>query len=121
MVILKKALIEGDTGQDNAYLARHLLRLGYQVVGTSRDSQACNTSRLERLGILQDVELRSLAPNDFRGALKTLTVTTPDEIYNLAVQINGGLSFEQPVECMESIAGGTLNFPELLRYLGLAI
>jgi GDPmannose 4,6-dehydratase len=115
----KKALIAGVTGQDGAYLARHLLRQGYQVVGTSRDSQACNTSRLERLGILQDVELRSLAPNDFRSVLKTLKVTAPDEIYNLAGQTSVGLSFEQPVECMESIAGGTLNFLESLRYLGL--
>ena len=119
MTVSKTALIAGVTGQDGAYLARHLLQQGYQVVGTSRDSQACNTSRLERLGILQDVDLRSLAPNDFRSVLKTLTVTAPDEIYNLAGQTSVGLSFEQPVECMESIAGGTLNFLESLRYLGL--
>lgn len=115
----KKALIAGVTGQDGAYLARQLLREGYQVVGTSRDSQACNTSRLKRLGILQDVQLLSLAPNDFRSVLKTLTVVEPDEIYNLAGQTSVGLSFEQPVECMESIAGGTLNFLESLRYLRL--
>jgi GDPmannose 4,6-dehydratase len=115
----KKALIAGVTGQDGAYLARHLLRKGYHVIGTSRDAQACITSRLDRLGILQDVQLLSLAPNDFRSVLKTLTVTTPDEIYNLAGQTSVGLSFEQPVECMESIAGGTLNFLEALRYLGL--
>jgi len=33
-------------------------------------------------------------------------------------QTSVGLSFEQPVECLESIAGGTLNFLEVLRYLG---
>jgi GDPmannose 4,6-dehydratase len=115
----KKALLAGITGQDGAYLARHLLSQGYQVVGTSRDAQTCNTLRLERLGILKDVELLSLAPNDFRSVLKTLTATNPDEIYNLAGQTSVGLSFEQPVECMESIAGGTLNFLEALRYLKL--
>lgn len=115
----RKALIAGITGQDGAYLACYLLGKGYEVMGTSRDAQACNTSRLERLGILQDVDLLSLAPNDFRSVLKTLTVTVPDEIYNLAGQTSVGLSFEQPVECMESIAGGTLNFLEALRYLGL--
>ena len=117
---VKKALIAGITGQDGAYLARHLLGLGYTVVGTSRDSSSCNSSRLERLSIHRDVELVSLAPNDFRSVLKTLTSTAPDEIYNLAGQTSVGLSFEQPVECMESIAGGTLNFLEALRYLGLA-
>ena len=117
---VKKALIAGITGQDGAYLARHLLGLGYEVVGTSRDSSSCNSSRLERLSIHRDVELVSLAPNDFRSVLKTLTSIVPDEIYNLAGQTSVGLSFEQPVECMESIAGGTLNFLEALRYLGLA-
>jgi GDPmannose 4,6-dehydratase len=114
----KTALIAGISGQDAAYLARHLLMLGYRVVGTSRDSQLCNTSNLERLGISRDVELVSLAPNDFRSVLRALTLTGPDEIYNLAGQTSVGLSFEQPVECMDSIAGGTLNFLEALRYLG---
>ena len=90
---LKKALIAGITGQDGAYLASHLLHHGYTVIGTRRDAQLCNTTRLERLGILQDVELLSLAPNDFRSVLKTLTTTVPDEIYNLAGQTSVGLSF----------------------------
>lgn len=114
----KTALIAGISGQDAAYLARHLLSLGYRVVGTSRDSQLCNTSNLEKLGIRRDVELLSLAPNDFRSVLRALTLTRADEIYNLAGQTSVGLSFDQPVECMDSIAGGTLNFLEALRYLG---
>ncbi|MFN9872614.1 MAG: GDP-mannose 4,6-dehydratase [Cyanobacteriota bacterium] len=111
------ALIAGITGQDGAYLARHLLTAGYRVVGSSRDAQNCDTSRLQRLGIGDDVELISLAPNDFRSVLKALSSLQPTEIYNLAGQTSVGLSFEQPVECMESIAGGTLNFLEVLRYL----
>jgi GDPmannose 4,6-dehydratase len=115
----RTALIAGVTGQDGAYLSRHLLELGYRVVGTSRDAQTCDSHRLERLGIQADVELISLAPNDFRSVLKVLSSISPDEIYNLAGQTSVGLSFEQPVECMESIAGGTLNFLEVLRYLSL--
>jgi GDPmannose 4,6-dehydratase len=113
----KKALIAGVTGQDGAYLSQHLLTLGYRVVGTSRDAQNCDTERLKRLQINSDVELISLAPNDFRSVLKVLSSELPDEIYNLAGQTSVGLSFEQPVECMESIASGTLNFLEVLRYL----
>ena len=112
------ALIAGVTGQDGAYLARHLLMAGYRVVGSSRDAQSSNVSRLKKLNIKDDVELISLAPNDFRSVLKALSSTEPTEIYNLAGQTSVGLSFEQPVECMESIAGGTLNFLEVLRYLG---
>lgn len=113
----KTALIAGVTGQDGAYLSHYLLQRGYRVVGTSRDAQSCDTHRLKKLGIESDVEMISLAPNDFRSVLKVLSGICPDEIYNLAGQTSVGLSFEQPVECMESIAGGTLNFLEVIRYL----
>lgn len=113
----KTALIAGVTGQDGAYLAHHLLSLGYRVVGTSRDAQMCDTSRLDRLGILQDVEVVSLAPNDFRSVLKVVSSVEPNEIYNLAGQTSVGLSFEQPVECMESISVATLNLLEVIRFL----
>jgi GDPmannose 4,6-dehydratase len=117
----KTALIAGVTGQDGAYLAHHLLALGYRVVGTSRDAQMCDTSRLQRLGVVDDIEIISLAPNDFRSVLKVVSGTEPDEIYNLAGQTSVGLSFEQPVECMESISVATLNLLEVIRYLGEGI
>jgi len=118
---VKTALILGITGQDGAYLAHLLLGKGYRVVGSSRDAQMANTSRLERLGIAGQVEVVSLAPNDFRSVLKVVSGVKPDEIYNLAGQTSVGLSFEQPVECMESIAGGTLNLLEVIRYLGAPV
>jgi GDPmannose 4,6-dehydratase len=118
---VKTALILGITGQDGAYLAHLLLGKGYRVVGSSRDAQMANTSRLERLGIVGQVEVVSLAPNDFRSVLKVVSGVKPDEIYNLAGQTSVGLSFEQPVECMESIAGGTLNLLEVIRYLGTPV
>jgi GDPmannose 4,6-dehydratase len=114
----KTALIAGVTGQDGAYLAHHLLSLGYRVVGTSRDAQMADLSRLERLGISRDVEVVSLAPNDFRSVLKVVSTIQPQQIYNLAGQTSVGLSFEQPVECMESISVATLNLLEVIRYLG---
>jgi GDPmannose 4,6-dehydratase len=114
------ALIAGVTGQDGAYLASHLLACGYRVVGTSRDAHTCETTRLKRLNIEKDVELLSLAPNDFRSVLKVISSIQPAEIYNLSGQTSVGLSFDQPVECMESIAGGTLTFLEVIRYLGAA-
>ena len=116
--VSKTALIAGITGQDGAYLAHHLLSQGYRVVGTSRDAQMADLSRLERLGIAADVELMSLAPNDFRSVLKVVSSAQPQEIYNLAGQTSVGLSFDQPVECMDSISVATLNLLEVIRYLG---
>ena len=41
----------------------------------------------------------------------------PDEIYNLAGQTSVGLSFDQPVEAIESIAIGVLNLLEAIRFV----
>jgi GDPmannose 4,6-dehydratase len=58
---------------------------------------------------------------DFRSVLQVLTRSQPDEVYNLAGQTSVGLSFEQPVETLESIATGTLNLLEAIRFLGASI
>jgi GDPmannose 4,6-dehydratase len=116
----KKALICGVSGQDGAYLAELLLAKGYQVFGSSRDAQTASFRNLERLNIRDRVAYESMAPNDFRSVLQVLTKVEPDEIYNLAGQSSVGLSFEQPVETMESIAIGTLNLLEGIRFLGSA-
>jgi GDPmannose 4,6-dehydratase len=44
----RRALICGVSGQDGAYLAKLLLDKGYEVVGTSRDSQLNAFSNLVR-------------------------------------------------------------------------
>ena len=112
-----KALIFGVSGQDGAYLARLLLERGYEVVGTSRDAQVAALGSLARLGIRDRVRMASAAINDFRSVLQLLARVQPDEIYNLAGQTSVGLSFDLPVETLESIAIGTLNILEALRFL----
>ncbi|MEG3437054.1 GDP-mannose 4,6-dehydratase [Pannus brasiliensis CCIBt3594] len=117
----KKALICGISGQDGAYLAEILLQEGYTVCGTSRDAAMSSFSNLTRLGIKERVKLESMALNDFRSVLQVLKKIQPDEVYNLAGQSSVGLSFEQPVETLESIATGTLNLLEAIRFTGAAI
>jgi GDPmannose 4,6-dehydratase len=113
----KIAIICGVSGQDGAYLARLLLSKGYRVVGTSRDAQISSFQNLNRLGVRDSVELVSMAMNDFRSVLQVLARVRPDEVYNLAGQSSVGLSFEQPVETLESISVGTLNLLEGIRFL----
>lgn len=112
----KRALICGISGQDGAYLAELLLKADYTVCGTSRDAQMSSFSNLKRLGIKEQVKLESMALNDFRSVLQVLIKIQPDEVYNLAGQSSVGLSFEQPVETLESIATGTLNLLEAIRF-----
>jgi GDPmannose 4,6-dehydratase len=118
---MKKALIFGVSGQDGAYLAQLLLSKGYVVYGTSRDAQVSSFRSLEYLGIREQVVLESAALSDFRSVLQVLNKAQPDEVYNLAGQTSVGLSFEQPVETLESIAVGTLNILEAIRFMGGAI
>jgi len=117
--MIKTALITGISGQDGAYLARFLLERGYRVVGTSRDAQMSNFRNLRRLGIFDRIERLSMAPNDFRSVLQVLKKVAPDEIYNLAGQSSVSLSFEQPVETLESVSVGTLNLLEGIRFTEL--
>lgn len=115
---MKTALICGISGQDGAYLAKLLLEKGYKVFGGSRDAQMSSFSNLKRLGIQREVETLSISINDFRSVLQTLQRTKPTEVYNLAGQSSVGLSFEQPVETLESISVGTLNLLEAIRFTG---
>ena len=112
-----RALICGVGGQDGAYLSKLLLDKDYEVIGTSRDAMATSFRNLELLGINDRIKTVSMATNDFRSVLQTVKSYMPDEIYNLAGQSSVGLSFDQPVETMDSIAGGTLNLLEAIRFL----
>lgn len=113
-----RALICGVGGQDGAYLAQLLLSKGYEVWGTSRDAHISEFGNLKSLGISAQVKVCSMAPTDFRSVLSALTKSEPDEVYFLSGQSSVGLSFEQPVETLESIAVGTLNMLEAIRFMG---
>lgn len=117
----KIALICGVSGQDGAYLAQLLLQKGYLVCGTSRDAQVSSFRNLVRLGIRDQIKLESVALNDFRSVLQVLMKIQPQEVYNLAGQSSVGLSFNQPVETLESIATSTLNLLEAIRFTGAPI
>jgi GDPmannose 4,6-dehydratase len=116
-----RALICGVTGQDGAYLAKFLLSKGYEVFGASRDAQVSCFANLKTLGIYRKITKVSLAVNDFRSVLQCIQQVEPDEIYNLAGQSSVGLSFEQPVETLESISIGVLNLLEAIRFTGRKI
>ncbi len=115
----KKALICGISGQDGTYLAQLLLNKGYEVIGTSRDAQMSSFNNLKRLNIWNQVTTESMAPNDFRSVLQVLAKVKPDELYNLSGQSSIVLSFQQPVETLESISVGTLNILEAIRFINI--
>jgi GDPmannose 4,6-dehydratase len=116
-VMARKALITGISGQDGTWLAKLLLEKGYEVYGTARDAQISPFHNLRTFGLIQQITLLSMAPNDFRSVLHAFSKSEPDEVYNLAGQSSVGLSFEQPVETLESISHSVLNLLEVIRFL----
>jgi GDPmannose 4,6-dehydratase len=115
--LVKTALITGITGQDGAYLAEHLLGLGYRVVGTFRRTSSVNFWRLAELGVEKHERLELVEHDltDAGSSVRLLDEHEPQEVYNLAAQSFVAVSFKQPVTTAEITAIGTLNMLEAIR------
>ena len=111
------ALITGITGQDGAYLAQHLLRQGYRVVGLLRRSASSDVigERLRWLGVLDDVELHDGNLTDLSSLIRIIEQQKPDEIYNLAAQTFVAASWQQPLLTGAVTALGAGNVLEAVR------
>ena len=123
-MIKKKALITGVTGQDGAYLARLLLRKGYEVHGMKRRASSFNTQRVD--GIYADPHDENTQffmhygdMTDSSNIMRLVQNIEPDEIYNLAAQSHVQVSFETAEYTANADAFGTLRFLEAIRTLGL--
>ena len=111
----KKALITGITGQDGAYLAQHLLGLGYEVYGAYRRSAGINTSNLDYLGVTDGIKMVSFELLELTNIIRTIDKIQPDEVYNLAAQSFVGASFDQPLFTAETNDLGVLRLLEAIR------
>lgn len=120
----KVALITGVTGQDGAYLAEYLLKLGYVVHGTKRRSSLFNTDRIDHLYLDPHVENRNFVLHyadltDSTNLIRIIQEIQPDEIYNLAAMSHVQVSFDTPEYTANADGLGTLRILEAIRILGL--
>lgn len=120
----KKALITGITGQDGAYLAEYLLKLGYEVHGLKRRSSSFNTARIDHLykDPHQEGTRFFLHYGDLTDSTNLVSLVQqiqPDEIYNLAAQSHVQVSFETPEYTANADAIGSLRLLEAIRINGL--
>lgn len=116
---MKRALITGISGQDGSYLAELLLSKGYEVWGLLRRHSVPEnqTSRLEEIGILDDLNLVYGDMTDLPSLLHILKDVNPHEIYNLAAQSHVRISFDQPAFTTNADAMGVLNLLEAMRLM----
>src|SRR5262249_20059718 len=120
----KVALITGVTGQDGAYLAEHLLGLGYTVHGIKRRPSSFNTSRVAHL--YEDPHSGNVPlwmhygdMTDSTNLIRLVQQIRPTEIYNLAAQSHVAVSFESPEYTANADAIGVLRLLEAIRILGM--
>jgi GDPmannose 4,6-dehydratase len=124
MILRKKALITGITGQDGSYLAEFLLNKGYEVHGLVRRSSIFNRTRIDHL--YKDPHLPStrffLHYGDLSdsGQLTNIVYNIkPDEIYNLGAQSHVRISFDLPEYTGDVTALGVTRLLESVRRSGV--
>ncbi|MFC4665418.1 GDP-mannose 4,6-dehydratase [Falsiporphyromonas endometrii] len=120
----KVALITGITGQDGAYLAEYLLKLGYEVHGIKRRSSLFNTERIDHL--YQDPHEKGrrffLHYGDLTDSMNLASIireVQPDEVYNLGAMSHVKVSFESPEYTADVVGTGALRLLEAIRMNGL--
>ena len=69
---IKVALICGVSDQDGTYLAALLLKKGYEVWGTSRDSDRDIFLGLKSLGVFSKIKILTMIPTDYRSVYMAL-------------------------------------------------
>lgn len=126
LLVAKRALITGITGQDGSYLAELLLKKGYEVHGLVRRASTFNRGRIEHL--FSDMDTPDLPIHlhygdlcDSNSLLHILREAQPDEVYNLAAQSHVGVSFEIPEYTGDVTALGTTRLLEAIRTSGLSL
>lgn len=107
----------GITGQDGAYLTKHLLDKGYRVFGGHRRTSTHNFWRLTELKVAVHENFSFVEHDltDLGSNIRALTTTEPDEVYNLAGQSHVGVSFKEPTLTAQISGVGALQLLEAVR------
>jgi GDPmannose 4,6-dehydratase len=111
----KSALITGVTGQDGAYLAKHLLDKGYAVFGVHARRSTDTLWRLRYLGIEDQVTLLSSDLTDLSSLVRCMETSQAQEVYNLGAQSFVGSSWDQPILTSNVTGTGVVNMLEAVR------
>jgi GDPmannose 4,6-dehydratase len=115
---MKRAAITGITGQDGTYLARWLVRQGYEVHGLLRSPFDREEARLLRRFGAEDVakiQWHNGSLEDPFSLVRFLKASQPVEIYHLAGVTDSRQSFNVPVQSVTAITLGTLHLLESAR------
>lgn len=111
---MKKALITGISGQDGAYLAKHLLSQNYAIIGLVRGLYN-EYAGLNYLEIYHNITIIECDLMDISQIISIITKEQPTEIYNLAAQSSVNQSFLQPIGTFQFNTISVFNLLEAIK------
>lgn len=107
------ALITGAAGQDGLHLARHLSRIGYDVIAVTQFGSGHERDLIAAHG--GGAQMRTCDITDLVSVATVIRETCPDEVYNLAAISSVRGSWEQPLRSCEVNGFGLLTILEAIR------
>ena len=109
MIMKKKVLITGITGQDGSYLAELLLAKNYEVHGlVRRVALEDETHRLWRIqNILDKITIHAASLESYASIVKIISKIKPTEVYHLGAQSYVSHSFEDEFSTINININGT--------------
>ena len=116
---MKKALITGINGMDGSHLADFLLEKGYKVFGMERHSSIKNRTNTKHLESDENFEFITGDLTDSTSLLTALSLSSPDEVYNLGSQSFVAESWNTPEQTSNVTGLGSLRVLDAIRTLNM--
>ena len=116
---MKKALITGINGMDGSHLADFLLEKGYKVFGMERHSSIKNRTNTKHLESNKNFEFITGDLTDSTSLLTALSLSNPDEVYNLGSQSFVAESWNTPEQTSNVTGLGSLRVLDAIRTLNM--
>ena len=116
---MKKALITGINGMDGSHLADFLLEKGYKVFGMERHSSIKNRTNTKHLESNENFEFITGDLTDSTSLLTALSLSSPDEVYNLGSQSFVAESWNTPEQTSNVTGLGSLRVLDAIRTLNM--
>ena len=116
---MKTALITGINGMDGSHLADFLLEKGYKVFGMERHSSIKNRTNTKHLESNENFEFITGDLTDSTSLLTALSLSNPDEVYNLGSQSFVAESWNTPEQTSNVTGLGSLRMLDAIRTLNM--
>ena len=115
----KRVLITGISGSGGSYLAEQILERNHNISihGITRWHSTTTANNLRKIS--NKVQVYECDLCDLSSVIRTLEISKPDLIFNLASHANVRACFDTPITVVQNNILSTLNLLEAIRLVKL--